>query len=88
MGAGYQYWGQGPSPGLAAKAPARTGVPVSVTVVTRRDVPIYLSGLGTVQAVFTVGIHSQVDGKLQEVLKQGVPVTFESPVAGQSGRNS
>ena len=68
MGAGYQYWGQGPSPGLAAKAPARTGVPVSVTVVTRRDVPIYLSGLGTVQAVFTVGVHAQVDGKLQEVL--------------------
>jgi len=31
-------------------------------------VPIYLSGLGSVQALFTVGIHSQVDGKLQEVL--------------------
>jgi multidrug efflux system membrane fusion protein len=27
-----------------------------------------LTGLGTVQASFTVGIHSQVDGKLQEVL--------------------
>jgi multidrug efflux system membrane fusion protein len=34
----------------------------------RQDVPIYLTGLGTVQASFTVGIHSQVDGKLQEVL--------------------
>ena len=34
----------------------------------RQDVPIYLNGLGTVQASFTVGIHSQVDGKLQEVL--------------------
>ena len=64
----YLYWGQGPSPGLAAKAPARTGVPVSVTSATRQDVPIYLSGLGSVQALFTVGIHSQVDGKLQEVL--------------------
>jgi multidrug efflux system membrane fusion protein len=30
--------------------------------------PISLTGLGTVQASFTVGIHSQVDGKLQEVL--------------------
>ena len=29
--------------------------------------PIYLTGLGTVQALLTVGIHSQVDGKLQEV---------------------
>jgi multidrug efflux system membrane fusion protein len=41
---------------------------VSVAIVGRQDVPIYLTGLGTVQASFTVGIHSQVDGKLQEVL--------------------
>ena len=37
-------------------------------MVGRQDMPIYLTGLGTVQASFTVGIHSQVDGKLQEVL--------------------
>ena len=43
-------------------------MPVSVAIVGRQDVPIYLTGLGTVQASFTVGIHSQVDGKLQEVL--------------------
>jgi multidrug efflux system membrane fusion protein len=43
-------------------------VPVSVAIVGRQDVPVYLTGLGTVQASFTVGIHSQVDGKLQEVL--------------------
>ncbi len=41
---------------------------MSVAIVQRQDVPIYLTGLGTVQASFTVGIHSQVDGKLQEVL--------------------
>jgi multidrug efflux system membrane fusion protein len=33
-----------------------------------KDVPIFLTGLGTVQATFTVGIHSQIDGKLQDVL--------------------
>ena len=43
-------------------------MPVSIAIVSRQDVPIYLTGLGTVQASFTVGIHSQVDGKLQEVL--------------------
>jgi membrane fusion protein, multidrug efflux system len=43
-------------------------VPVRVAIVGRQDVPIYLDGLGTVQASFTVGIHSQLDGKLQEVL--------------------
>ena len=43
-------------------------MPVRIAIVSRQDVPIYLTGLGTVQASFTVGIHSQVDGKLQEVL--------------------
>jgi multidrug efflux system membrane fusion protein len=42
-------------------------VPVSIAVAAQQDVPIYLTGLGTAQASFTVGIHSQVDGKLQEV---------------------
>jgi multidrug efflux system membrane fusion protein len=43
-------------------------IPVSVAVVTRKDVPIYLSGLGTVQASLTVAIQPQVEGKLEEVL--------------------
>ena len=67
-GAAYWYAGQGPRPAHAARATPRAGVPVSVATVGRQDVPIYLNGLGTVQASFTVGIHSQVDGKLQEVL--------------------
>jgi multidrug efflux system membrane fusion protein len=47
-------------------------VPVSVATASRHDVPIQLIGLGTVQATFTVGIHSQVDGKLQDVFfKEG-----------------
>lgn len=41
---------------------------MSIALAARQDVPIYLFGLGTVQASFTIGIHSQVDGKLQEVL--------------------
>ena len=45
----------------------RAPVPVSVAVAARQDVPIYLTGLGVVQAMLTVGIHSQVDGKLQDV---------------------
>lgn len=47
-------------------------VPVSVASATRKNVPIHLTGLGTVQATYTVGIHSQVDGKLQDVFfKEG-----------------
>jgi multidrug efflux system membrane fusion protein len=67
-GAFYWYWAQGHVTADVAPPRTRAAVPVSVTIVGRQDVPIYLSGLGTVQASFTVGIHSQVDGKLQEVL--------------------
>src|ERR1700732_1761488 len=68
IGAAYLYWTQGPSPAHAARSPATAGVPVSIALAARQDVPIYLFGLGTVQASFTIGVHSQVDGKLQEVL--------------------
>src|SRR6516162_2303624 len=67
-GAAYWYWGQGSAGAHAARSPATAGVPVSIAVAARQDVPIYLTGLGTVQASFTIGIHSQVDGKLEEVL--------------------
>lgn len=46
----------------------RPFVPVSISVATRQDVPIYLTGLGAAQASLTVGIRPQVDGTLQEVL--------------------
>jgi membrane fusion protein, multidrug efflux system len=71
LGLGYWYWSQGPDPAHAARN-ARTAVPVSIATASRQDVPIYLTGLGTVQALFTVAIHAQVDGKLQAVLfKEG-----------------
>ena len=46
----------------------RPSVPVSITAATRQDVSVYLTGLGSVQATLTIGIHPQVDGTLQEVL--------------------
>jgi multidrug efflux system membrane fusion protein len=65
------YWAQGPDPAHAAKS-ARSAVPVSIATASRQDVPLYLTGLGTVQALFTVAIHAQVDGKLQDVFfKEG-----------------
>jgi len=71
LGLFYWYWSQGPDPAHAGR-PARTAVPVSVATASRQDVPVYLTGLGTVQALFTVGIHAQVDGKLKEVFfKEG-----------------
>jgi multidrug efflux system membrane fusion protein len=66
-GGSYWFWPQAQSPG-SNRVSARAATPVSVAVVSRRDVPIYVSGLGTVQASNTVKIASQVDGKLERVL--------------------
>jgi multidrug efflux system membrane fusion protein len=50
----------GPPPGARV-------VPVAVTSVQRRDVPIFLDGLGTVAAFQTVTVRSLVDGRLEKV---------------------
>jgi len=42
-------------------------VPVVASTVQQKDVPIYLEGLGTVQALNSVTIHSRVDGLLTSV---------------------
>lgn len=50
-----------------AAAPAPPPVPVVTVPVTRGNVPIILGGLGTVQALNTAVIRSQVTGLLQSV---------------------
>ncbi len=42
-------------------------VPVSVATVERRDLPVYLTGLGSVTAFNTVAVKSRVDGQLVQV---------------------
>jgi multidrug efflux system membrane fusion protein len=68
-GAGlYWYRVPGSEPARAAPPAGRPAVPVSIALAARQDVPIYVTGLGTVQGSFTIAIHSQVDGIMQEVL--------------------
>src|SRR5579872_7057617 len=55
------------SPAAASRNAAGGSVPVSVAVVARQNMPLYLTGLGTVQASLTVDIRSKVDGELQQV---------------------
>jgi multidrug efflux system membrane fusion protein len=53
---------------LAQQAASPTpSVPVSVGKVTRQDVPLWLHGLGTVQAFYSVQLRPQVDGTLLQV---------------------
>ena len=50
-------------------------IPVVAATAERRDVPIFLDGLGTVQAFYTVTIHTMVDGPLVAVdFKEGQDV--------------
>src|SRR5690242_2299448 len=42
-------------------------VPVVAGKVEQKDMPIYLDGLGTVQAFNTVIVHTRVDGALVQV---------------------
>lgn len=63
--------------GAAREQQAAAGRPTPVVsaAVTRRDVPVYLDGLGNVTAFKTVTVRSQVDGRLDQVLfREGQPV--------------
>jgi membrane fusion protein, multidrug efflux system len=56
-------------------APQSPGVPITVSRAVRQDVPIWLRGLGTVQAYYAVQIRPRVDGALTQVpVKEGQDV--------------
>jgi membrane fusion protein, multidrug efflux system len=62
------WWRLSLDAGPTAKAQAAPPeVPVTPGVVTARDMPQYLSGIGTVQAFNTVTVKSQVDGAIVSV---------------------
>jgi multidrug efflux system membrane fusion protein len=64
--AGFAWWWHAhPAAQSAARQPPP--VPVAVAQARTQDVPLYLDALGTVQAVNTVAVHSQIDGMLQSV---------------------
>jgi len=42
-------------------------VPVGVAVARKGDMPVYLDGLGNVNAFYTVTVHTRVDGQLMSV---------------------
>ncbi len=64
LGGGLWAWRGTKGPAGAA---GPRSVPVSVAVASRRDMPQWLDGLGTVQAYYTVTVRPQVDGQLQSV---------------------
>jgi multidrug efflux system membrane fusion protein len=71
-------------PGGEAPAAAQTpprGIPVTAGTVSRSDVPVYLRGIGTVQAYNTVAVKSRVDGQIVKVdFKEGQEVKAGDPL--------
>ena len=78
-GGGWWWWSHRAAPADSTTATADQGqrrggpasrgtvVPVLVAKATAKDVPIYLDGIGTVQASAAVTVKSQVDGQLASV---------------------
>lgn len=65
---GTAWWSTGKSERDPGKAARQTpAAQVSVARAERQDVPIYLTGLGNVQAFNTVTIRPQVDGQLRRI---------------------
>jgi len=67
-------WGCGGARTKSAQA-ATTGapaIPVTISPAEKRDFPVYLSGLGSVQASNTVSLKSRVDGQIVQIaFKEG-----------------
>ena len=56
----------------ASKPAGPLAMPVGVATAQRRDMPYYLTGLGSVTAFYTVNVKSRVDGQLEGVkFKEG-----------------
>ncbi len=83
-----------PSSSAAAVPPTPASVPATTVKVAQESVPIYLSGIGTAQALATVTIRTRVDGQLDkinfvegqdvtdgQVLAQIDPRTFQAQLA-------
>jgi multidrug efflux system membrane fusion protein len=58
------------APAAPAGARPAAPVPVKVAAVLVEDVPIYLSGIGTVQAYNTVNVQSRIDGEIMRIAFQ------------------
>src|SRR6266566_9284053 len=72
-----------PAPAAEAPAPppAAPGIPVTARTVAAADVPVFLNGIGAVQAFNTVTIKSRVDGQIVNLgFSEGQEVAAGTPL--------
>jgi multidrug efflux system membrane fusion protein len=66
---------------VAAAQTGTPGVPVTAGTVAAQDVPVFLNGIGTVQAYNMVAIKSRVDGQIVKVdFKEGQDIKTGDPL--------
>ena len=74
----WSFGGNGPRATAQTAAPV---VPVTAGTVAAENVPVYLQGIGTVQAYNTVSIKTRVDGQIVKVdFKEGQEVKEGDPL--------
>jgi multidrug efflux system membrane fusion protein len=74
------WWFLGRNPASAPAAAQQRGVPVEVAAIRKADVPIYLRGLGTIQAYNIVLVRSRVDGTITRIAFQEGQMVKEGDV--------
>ncbi|MEO7064487.1 MAG: efflux RND transporter periplasmic adaptor subunit [Dokdonella sp.] len=88
---GWRLLDRKPGSGAAADKSANAPVPVTVVPAVTQDVPVYLTALGTVQALNTVTVNAQVSGQLKSLhftegdeIKRGALIAEIDPRTFQS----
>jgi membrane fusion protein, multidrug efflux system len=84
MAAGVAAWyvaGNNPFANPQARATSPRVIPVTDGKAELKDVPVYVSGIGAVQAYNTVSVRSRVDGQITKVLfKEGQEIKAGDPL--------
>ena len=79
--AGGVGWHLSREPATAAAPAAPAAIPVVAGTVQRADVPIYLTGIGSVQAFNTVTVKARVDGQIDKIaFNEGQDVKAGDPL--------
>jgi multidrug efflux system membrane fusion protein len=67
----------------AQSAPAPQRAPVHIAVVAKKDYPVFINGLGTVQAMNAITVRSRVDGQIQKIAFQEGELVHEGDLLVQ-----
>jgi membrane fusion protein, multidrug efflux system len=75
------WYGSGSQPPAARAQTAAPAIPVTAGTVVAKDVPVFLNGIGTVQAYNMVSVKTRVDGQIVKVdFKEGEEVKEGDPL--------